>query len=202
MKLSPFLITGTLLLSNCQSYIAYQAFDRAEYTAFCDTADIRPEAKQVILTDGSHYYMELPRHRRHHRTFDYAECLGSKFHMGEISSPVPGETDLYQLPANFARYLTGRSKTQPKQVVLKYVADAESVRTRCKTELAITRACDVGTSGCFTYTSPNAGIYKAAGYPLYVVDTPLTVAGSIGLAGAFTIGGTLALICYPIASCF
>lgn len=202
MKYPFIIIAATLLLSNCRSYFAHNVISNAKYEAYCDTADIKPKANQVIISDGKNYYMELPRYRWKQRSIDFMEGVGGKLRTGERLVAVPGEKDLYKLPANYARYLTGQSKIKPKEVVLEYVADQEAVRSRCKTELAVTRECDRGRAGQFTYTSPYAGLYKALGYPLYAADIPLSIAGNACMVGCIAIGGTIAIICYPIAACF
>lgn len=202
MKYAFLILTATLLLSNCRSYFAHNIISNAEYGAYCDTADIKPNAHQVIISDGKNYYMELPRYRWKQANIDFIKGVGGKLRTGERPTAVPGEKDLYKLPANYARYLTGQSKIAPKQAILEYVADKESVQSRCKIELAVTKECDMGHAGQFTYTSPYAGLYKALGYPLYGVEIPLSVAGSACMVGGVAIGGTIALICYPIAACF
>ena len=120
MKYPFIIIAATLLLSNCRSYFAHNVISNAKYEAYCDTADIKPKANQVIISDGKNYYMELPRYRWKQRSIDFMEGVGGKLRTGERRVAVPGEKDLYKLPANYARYLTGQSKIKPKEVVLEY----------------------------------------------------------------------------------
>lgn len=188
------------LLSSCRSYFGQKVLDCAEYQAFSNTAYITTDSQRKVLSDGQNYYIELPRQRYYTPSVNFLKCVGSKFHENKYTAPVSGVSDFYKIPQDYARYLTGQSsKKLGKYQPLTPVPDATAIPENCR-QLPIVRNIpdwDRSTR-CFTYTSPNAGLYNTLGYSTIVlVDAPVTIAQNTALAGAIVLSLPLHIVALP-----
>ena len=196
------LFCGALLLNSCRSYIGQQEFTRAEYSGYCLPTDITPNAGRTILSDGSRYYIELPRYRKMPCALNWAEMMGVKFCMPDYDQAV-NENDLYLIPTDLALYLSGRSShipSDPFNNPLTRVKNPSEVKSRCTVSIPIVNAAPENARGnSFECTSPYAGAHRAAGYAATVLlDVPISVAQNAALLGAFGVGAVVSIVSAPV----
>lgn len=194
------LLCVTILLNSCRSYFGQKLFDKAEYCAFSNTAYITTDSKRKVLSDGQNYYIELPRQRYYTPSVNFLKCVGGKFRKSEYTAPVPDMSDFYKIPQDSARYITGQSAHKPgKYLLLTPVTDDTVIPPNCR-QLPIVR--DIpdwnDSTRCFTYTSPNAGLYNTLGYTTTVlVDAPVTIVQNTALAGLLVLSIPIHVVALP-----
>lgn len=196
------LFCGALLLNSCRSYIGQQEFTRAEYFGHCLPTDITPNSGRTILSDGSRYYIELPRYRKMPHALNWAEMMGDKICMPDYDQAV-NENDLYLIPTNLALYLSGRSSHMPSASFnnpLTRVENPSEVKSRCTVSLPIVNAAPKNAIGeSFRCTSPYAGAHRAAGYAATVLlDVPISVAQNALCLGGAGVGAVVSIVSAPV----
>ena len=206
MKTPLMLLTlAALLLSRCRSYIGQRCFDRAEYSAYCQPADISAESGRRVLSDGENYYILLPRRRKMPCALNFVSGMGSKFCRPARNETVPGEQDLYRLSPELARYVIGRSTAQPSQIEEKIslAENPSELIARCRESFPIVNSPDKTISyqpTCYRkVTSPNASIHRALGYTSSVLlDVPITIAQNTAFVAAGIVGFAGSAIAAPL----
>lgn len=153
---------------SCVSQLCNYAFDAANYPAACNPADIQPQKGQYVFTDGKRYYIQLPRYRYGDQVKSLSTILDNLTYSPNTTATLKrGETDWYELPPTFARYITGLSphavipggrgmyihhqspnewKTLPsgKEAELpqiRYVEQADNILSTCTQQLPVVRPC-------------------------------------------------------------
>lgn len=128
---------------------------------------------ESVLTDGAHYYIELERFR-----FEVPrEVMYSAFDDEKQEKPVltpTGEYELFEIPADFAMFLTGKETGPDKPAFMNRVANADEVKSTATTRMPIV-AKPANYVELYKYKSPNAGWwYTAAVFDWICVDMPIT----------------------------
>lgn len=158
------------LMNSCYFNSTGRLLDRARYEARANTADLKIAPNPVVYTNGTEYYIELPRYR-------YGIPVPLQCELsGQSQEPVSEKRGmgLFRIPADFAQYLTGQGKGTKEPLFLEEVPNAESVKKQCSSIPVVKPAGDKMVS--YTYESPNAGLIRvAAPFNWLLVDLPVTV---------------------------
>ena len=178
-------VVGLLLpamLNGCYFNSTGRMLSRAEYEARANVADLKTAPNPVVYTNGADYYVELPRYR-------FGKPVRLQYSLLSQSSTPPEDVSekmgmtLYRIPADYALYLTGQGKKVKEIAFLEEVKNAETVKAQCRTLPVRKDAGDKMVS--YTYTSPNAGLMRAAApFNWLLVDMPVTVAENAVAAAA------------------
>ena len=176
MMRNPFLrigVSGLLLvalLNSCYFNSTGRLLDKARYEARVNTADLKTAPNPVVYTDGTEYYIELPRYR-------YGIPVRLQYTPSEQSQEPVSEKrgmGLFRIPADFAQYLTGQGKGPQEPLFLEEVPNADLLKKQCRTVPVVKPAGDKMVT--YTYESPNAGLIRvAAPFNWLLVDLPVTV---------------------------
>lgn len=166
------------LLDSCYFNSTGVLLDKAKYEATATTADLSTQPTPQVYTDGTEYYIELPRYRSgvapqlHYSAFEQQQ-----------DSPAPEKRgmSLYRIPADYALWLTGKGKKVDNVSFLEEVPDAAVIKSRCST-LPVVKSPGNRTVN-YTYTSPNAGLmYVAVPFNWLLVDLPVTAVENAAIA--------------------
>lgn len=160
-----------LLLNSCYFNSAGYLYAKAGYTASNNMADAKIGG--FVFTDGSSYYVTLPRYREGEPLKLHYSITDKK---DENEEPQrTGDMDMYRIPADFAAYLTGNASAPTTPSYMERVEDG-SVAVK-----SVLRIVNPGTEAknTFTYASPNATMWKTLGAIDWVcVDIPVSVVES------------------------
>jgi len=177
------------LLSSCYFNSAGHIFDNASYRAVNDMADLKPG--DHVYSDGSNYYVELPRYRFGKKVRTQMSVFGKANFAAR--TPIKGETDMVQIPADYAAYLTGRSGSLPQSITLAGAGDAEKVKSSGLTTQTVVKTATLGDQGLryFNHQSPNsAWWYTLGAFDWLCVDLPMTcLENSLMICGGFLFVG-------------
>lgn len=154
--------------------------DKARYEARANTADLKISPNPVVYTNGTEYYIELPRYR-------YGKPVRLQYDLSEQSQEPVSEKrgmGLFRIPADYAQYLTGQGKGSKEPLFLEEVPDAALVKTQCRALPVVKPAGEKMVT--YTYESPNAGLIRlAAPFNWLLVDLPVTVLENGVIIAAF-----------------
>ena len=198
MKLTPYLLLGAAaLLCSCKSNFGYLAFDKAEYKAACNLADVKPGQK--VLTKNGKYYLELPRYALSKPLITPLFTINETISAEPEYKMISDQTDLYRIPANYAHNITstgGKAITPEKFELVenpervKKGAGAMYVKRMPSTEPVYVCERDVKVE--------DAAFYDAVGYATTAfVDVPVTVALNAGTIGASLVASPALLVAAP-----
>lgn len=158
------------LMNSCYFNSTGRLLDKARYEARANTADLKTSPNPVVYTNGTEYYIELPRYR-------YGKPVRLQYFPSEQPQEPVSEKrgmGLFRIPSEYAQYLTGQGKGTKEPLFLEEVPDAERVKTQCSTLPVVKASGDKMVS--YTYESPNAGLIRvAAPFNWLLVDLPVTV---------------------------
>lgn len=177
-------------LDSCYFNSAQHFVTQAGYKAMATTKDINTGSKKVgnvVYTDGEKYYIELPRYRKGLKIYTQ---MSHKAADDRWSGPQPtNETDLFEIPADFANYIAGPADSPDHPSYMTRVKDPEKVKRVATTQLPVTWA-PKGEEYIeeYKYSSSCAPLWYMAGvFSWLCIDFPLscaeTVADGILLAG-------------------
>lgn len=168
------------LMNSCYFNSTGRLLDKARYEARANTADLKTAPNPVVYTNGTEYYIELPRYR-------YGIPVRLQYALSEQSQEPVSEKrgmGLFRIPAEYAQYLTGQGKGAKEPLFLEEVPDAEGVKAQCSTMPIVKPAGDKMVS--YTYESPNAGLIRlVAPFNWLLVDLPVTVLENGVIIAAF-----------------
>lgn len=158
------------LLNSCYFNSTGRLLDRARYEARASTADLKTAPNPVVYTNGTEYYIELPRYR-------YGIPVRLQCDLSEQSQEPVSEKrgmGLFRIPADFAQYLTGQGEGTKEPLFLEEVPNAALIKKQCISIPVVKQAGDKMVS--YTYESPNAGLIRvAAPFNWLLVDLPVTI---------------------------
>lgn len=185
-KITNLIAAGVLAgmsLSSCYFNSAGYIVDAASHDAAVRTQDLK--AGQVVYTNGSSYYIEVPHYRydtpmrlQYHPWYDKMnkEMYGIEAKYDTSTKLTKkGDSVMVQIPADFGRYLTGES-TAPFHLdsKIKMVDNPDIVKTY--TRKPIVNLPKYEQLLQYDYSSPNSGwLYTAAVFDWLLVDMPVTV---------------------------
>ncbi len=171
-------MAATLGLSSCYFNSAGHLFDKAGYKAQVDSADAK--VGQYVYTDGTNYYVQLPRYR-------YGKPIVTQMVVGEDKKEAvakkTGGVDVFTIPEDFAMYLIGK-RNAPAAPSFMTKADENVIKTTATTQIPIVR--DGGASKMeYRYSSPNKAWWYTAGvFEWLCVDLPITcVENALAISG-------------------
>lgn len=169
-------LLSALMLSSCYVNHTGEILNGLQYKASVNSQDAK-ESKNV-LTDGTHFYVELPRYMAEQPTPGGYDLFGL---LKEDPKPLPIKTkakQLVQIPADFAAYLTGRANGPDRPASMTPVEDAAAVRRVAKTRLPIVNK-PFSKWTNFDYKAPSkAAIYTKAAINWLIIDLPCTAIGT------------------------
>lgn len=179
------------LLNSCYFNSAGHIFDKASYRAANDLSDLKPGDQ--VYSDGANYYVELPRYRFGKKVRTQMSVFGKANFA--TRTPIKGETDMVQIPEDYAAYLAGHSGKLPQSITLAGAGDAGQVKSSCPTTLTVVRTGPLGDQGVryFNHQSPNrAWWYTLGAFDWLCVDLPMTcLENSLMVCGGFLfVGGS------------
>lgn len=166
-------------LNSCYFNSTGRLIDRAEYEARATTADLATMPNPQVYTDGTEYYIELPRYRNGDAPQLQKTIFDSE---PEGSAPVEKRgVGLFRIPKDYALWLTGKGKKVKHVEYLEEVPRAAAIKARCHTMPIVKKAGDRTVT--YTYRSPNAGLmYVAVPFNWLLVDLPVTVVENAAVA--------------------
>ena len=169
------------LLNSCYFNSTGRLLDRAQYEAYATTADLSTQPAPLVYTDGTHYYIELPRYSSN----GAPKLQYSVFNQNDENSAAPTPekrgVGLFRIPADYANWLTGRGRRVETAAFMVEEPNAEAIKARCST-LPVVKAPGNRTIN-YTYRSPNAGwMYVAVPFNWLLVDLPVTTMENAAIA--------------------
>ena len=172
-----------LSLNSCWFNSAGAFFREGSYDARSDIVDIAPG--QYVYTNGRGYYVELPRYRV---AKEYKVLYTPQ---AEEERPVEvtrtSDSDLYQIPADFAMYLIGQANypDRPSDINRVLPEDEDELRASLTRKYTIVRPKSGNSFRYdFEYDSPNAAWWYTGGvFEALCIDLPMSVA--LNCAGVF-----------------
>ena len=172
-----------LSLNSCWFNSAGAFFREGSYDARSDIVDIAPG--QYVYTNGRGYYVELPRYRV---AKEYKVLYTPH---DEEERPVEvtrtSDSDLYQIPADFAMYLIGQANypDRPSDINRVLPEDEDELRASLTRKYTIVRPKSGNSFRYdFEYDSPNAAWWYTGGvFEALCIDLPMSVA--LNCAGVF-----------------
>lgn len=165
-----FILTFSLLLSSCYLNTAGHIFDKAKYDAVVTTQNIKGKDGQVVYSDGESHYIKVSRYRVGKPITTQYNALVTEDEKS-VERQYKGES-VVKIPANYARYLTGKAGSPTKPKYMEPVSN--SVLNRCTTTSPIVRT-PRNYEHQFRYTSPAAAGYYTLGVLDWLcVDLPVT----------------------------
>ena len=175
----PLAVVASLGLSSCYFNSAGHLFDKAGYKAQAKSEDAKPG--QYVYTDGSKYYVELPRYR-------VGKPIKTQYSAGQKDDRkeeirATGDTDVFEIPADFAMYLTGQRKSPSTPSSMTKVGKS-IITTTATTKLPIVFP-GGASSMDYGYSSGAAAWWYTAGILDWLcVDLPITcVENSLATVG-------------------
>ena len=167
-----------LSLNSCWFNSAGAFFREGSYDARADIVDIAPG--QYVYTNGRGYYVELPRYRV---AKEYKVLYTPQ---DEEERPVKvtrtSDSDLYQIPGDFAMYLIGQANypDRPSDINRVLPEDEDELRASLTRKYTIVRPKSGNSYRYdFEYDSPNAAWWYTAGvFEALCIDLPMSVAVS------------------------
>ena len=180
----PLTVVASLGLSSCYFNSAGHLFGKAGYKAQAKSEDAKPG--QYVYTDGSKYYVDLPRYR-------VGKPIKTQYSVGEKDKRTEeiratGDTDVFEIPADFAMYLTGQRQTPTTPSSMTKV-DGSVITSTATTKLPI--VLPGGSSSVdYKYSSGAAAWWYTAGiFDWLCIDLPITcVENSLVIGGAACLG--------------
>ena len=165
-------------LNSCWFNSAGAFFRQGSYDAQANIMDIEPG--QYVYTNGRGYYVELPRYRV---AKEYKVLYTPH---DEEERPVEvtrtSDSDLYQIPADFAMYLIGQANypDRPSDINRVLPEDEDELRASLTRKYTIVRPKSGNSYRYdFEYDSPNAAWWYTAGvFEALCIDLPMSVAVS------------------------
>lgn len=163
-------LLSLFVLSGCYFNSAGILFTKAGYKASSNVADAK--VGEVVYTNGANYYVELPRYRVGKPSkIQYSAFEDDRRRVG--LQPT-GTTSLFQIPADFAKYLTGRASGPKTPSYLVQVKDASAIKGSATNMLPIVRSASPHRLD-YQYSSPAAAWWYTAGvFDWLIVDLPVT----------------------------
>lgn len=160
-----------LLLASCYFNSTASIYDKAEYEARVNTADLNSASKPVVYQNGENYYIELPRYRygvpirMQHVLFEQETAVACAEQRG---------MGVYLIPKDFAMYLTGQGPAVNEVSGVKEVPNADEIKLLSRPIPVVKQAGECVVN--YTYKSPN-GVWLRMVAPLnwLLVDVPVTV---------------------------
>ena len=175
----PLAVVASLGLSSCYFNSAGHLFDKAGYSAKAKSEDAKPG--QYVYTDGSKYYVELPRYR-------VGKPIKTQYSVGKKDDRqekvrATGGTDVFEIPADFAMYLTGQRKSPSTPSAMTRV-EKDIITTTATIKLPIVFP-GGASSVDYKYSSGAAAWWYTAGiFDWLCVDLPITcVENSLATVG-------------------
>ena len=171
-------------LNSCCWFNSAGAFFRqGSYDAQANVMDVAPG--QYVYSDGSKYYVELPRYRVD-KEYQLLYFLSDDEKERPVAVTRTSQKDLYQIPADFAMYLVGRVNYPDSPSGIKRVLpeDEDELRASLTQKYSIVRP-KSGNSYrySFEYNSPNAAWWYTGGvFEALCIDLPMSVALNCGMA--------------------
>ncbi|MBR5886919.1 MAG: hypothetical protein IKZ07_01800 [Akkermansia sp.] len=128
-------LSSTMLINSCYFNSAGHIFDKASYQATSVTRELGANKNQVVYTDGEDYYVELTRFRMGDPVKTQYSAFDQESDDSEPKLQARGK-DLFEIPKDFAMYLTGKAKgpDAPTEMTrIRKAETAERIKSRCTT---------------------------------------------------------------------
>lgn len=178
-------LTCSLLLNSCYFNSAGHIFDKASYQAASVTRELEANKNQVVYTDGEDYYVELTRFRMG----DPVKTQYSAFDQESEDSAPKLEArgkDMFQIPKDFAMYLTGKAKGPDVPKEMTRIENADWIKSSCTT-MPIVKNAGKYAEVWQQKSSAAPWLYMAGGLDWLCVDLPITlVENTLVVAGVAT----------------
>ena len=183
-------LIALLSLDSCYFNSAQHFTSHASYKAASKTSDIKNG--DVVYTDGSRYYVELPRYRVGKKI--YWQISAGASDTRQVSEFDSGYKELFEVPRDFAMYLTDPSaKTGAEPSFMTRVKNPDEVKKIATTKLPILYKAGK-KSVSYNYSSPNAVWWWTGGvFSWLCFDLPITCAEIATDAAAIVCVGFLTL---------
>lgn len=186
---------GTAMLNSCYFNSAGHIFDKASYSARAFTSDLKADGSHMVYADGDDYYVELPRYRMGAPV----KTNYSIFDDEEEKNPQPqrkNATDVFQIPKDFAMYLTGKASGPKTPSSMTRVRNGDWIKNNCSAMPIVRQAGNY--SETFRYKSPNAPwLYTAGVLDWLCVDLPVTC-----VENALVIAAGAVMVAYEASSTY
>ena len=164
-------------LNSCWFNSAGAFFRQGSYDARADIVDIAPG--QYVYSDGSKYYVELPRYRVA-KEYQLLYTPDDDKKERPVVVTRTSQKDLYQIPADFAVYLIGQANypDRPSDINRVLPEDEDELRASLTRKYTIVRPKSGNSFRYdFEYDSPNAAWWYTAGvFEALCIDLPMSVA--------------------------
>lgn len=167
------------LLNSCYFNSTSVLLDKAQYEATATTADLATHPAPLVYTDGTEYYIELPRYSAN----PSPKLQRSAFEQNEATDTAPEKrgVGMFRIPADYANWLIGKGKKVDNVAFLEEVPNADAIKSRCSV-MPVVKSPGNRTVN-YTYTSPNAGLmYVAVPFNWLLVDLPVTAVENAAIA--------------------
>lgn len=166
-----------LSLNSCWFNSAGAFFRQGSYDAQANIMDVAPG--QYVYSDGSKYYVELPRYRVA-KEYQLLYMPDDDKKERPVVVTRTSQKDLYQIPADFAMYLIGQVNypDSPSGINRVLPEDEDELRASLTQKYLVVRP-KSGNSYrySFEYNSPNAAWWYTAGVlEALCIDLPMSVA--------------------------
>lgn len=167
------------LLNSCYFNSTGRLLDRAQYEAYATTADLSTQPAPLVYTDGTGYFIELPRYRSNGAPKLQYSIFGQSNE--NTAPPEKRGVGMFRIPEDYANWLTGRGRRVENAAFMVEMPNAEAIKARCST-LPVVKAPGNRTIN-YTYRSPNAGwMYVAVPFNWLLVDLPVTAVENAAIA--------------------
>lgn len=170
-----------VLLNSCYFNSTARLYDKAEYEARANAADLNMMPNPVVYQNGASYYIELPRYR-------VGNPLKIQHSLFEQEMPVTGWTEkrgmgMFRIPQDFALYLAGRGREVKSVSFLEEVPQADEIKLLSR-PIPVVRKAEAHVVN-YTYTSPDAGWLRTVAPLNWIfVDLPVTVVENVAVLTA------------------
>ncbi len=174
-------ILAVCLLNSCYFNSTGRLLDRAQYEAYATTADLSTQPAPLVYTDGTGYFIELPRYRSNGAPKLQYSIFGQSNE--NTAPPEKRGVGMFRIPEDYANWLTGRGRRVENAAFMVEMPNAEAIKARCST-LPVVKAPGNRTIN-YTYRSPNAGwMYVAVPFNWLLVDLPVTAVENAVIAAS------------------
>lgn len=176
-----------MLVNSCYFNSAGHLFSKVGYKASANSADA--QAGRYVYQYGGEYYVELPRYRQGKPVLTQYSAFERDT---RVEGPqTTGDVSMFRIPADFAKYLMGKSKYPSKPSYMIPVYNVAQIKSGAAKPIVRNGA---DSQHEFAYISPNAiWWYTAGAFDWLCVDLPMTL-----IENSLAITGVILML--PVAS--
>lgn len=182
-KLLPVIGVAMICSSCVWINTAGHLWDKAGYNAAADPSEVAADEK--VYSDGSHYYIKLPRYRVAPKVYTLRGSWIEHKDEDKVITRKTGRKTLFEIPADYAMYLAGRSSGPVRPSSITEVKNDTGVLKKCTVQYNIVRR-PAPVYVAYRHHSPNAALwYTASVFDWLCVDLPVNVTLNTGLCMGF-----------------